>query len=273
MLQVKTESFVLDKIPGYNDEGKITIFTKKFGILSVVASGLYRPGARLSAWTEPPSLVTADLTLPERDSRNGRLLTLTLKKPFPAFRESYFSASWYYFYLFLLLNFLPQGIKSVFIYNLWKELLNSPAFENTRNRNLGFIYFSTRLLKNQGFYPSFKFCVRCNKNWEAEETVYCYLPGQGLICRDCLKELVSQNHYNNYEYSLDFLGLLPLKNKLNLPEGVLRIRPAERGILEISEKSPQLTDFFANIFSRSSINDPSLKKVRNFLLLFLAPLL
>jgi len=239
----------------------------------VVASGLYRPGARLMAWTEPASLVTADLTLPEEALPSGRLLTLSPQKIFLTIRKSYVSASWYYFYLFMLANFLPHGIKSVFIYNLWEELLDSPTFENSRNRTLGFIYFATKLLKNQGFYPSFKFCIHCNKSWEAGETAYCYLPEQGLICRDCLRKNLSRLRYDNYSYSLDFLNLLPLKNKINLPEGVLRVRPAEREILEVAEKSPHLSDFFANIFSRSSINDSSLKKVRNFLLIFLAPLL
>lgn len=273
MLQVKTESFILDKVLGYNDDGKITLFTRKLGVLDVVASGLCRPGSRLSAWTEPPSLVIADLTLPEENAYHGRLLTLSSKKNFPVFWQSYVNASWYYFYFFLLSSFLPRGIKSDSIYDLWKELLNSTTFDNARSRNFGFIYFTIQLLKNQGFYPSFKFCVHCGKSWEVQETAYCYLPEQGLTCRDCLRKSLPRIRQDGYNYSLDFLEFLPLKNRISLPRGVLRIKSEERQILELTEKSSKITAFFANINSCSKINDSSLKKVRNFLLIFLAPLL
>lgn len=275
MLQVKTAGFILDKAPGYGDEGKITIFTKDFGILHVVASGLYRPGARLSAWTEPPNQVMADLSIPEGSFRNGRLLTLSPRNIYSDLRRSYKNTSWYFFYLFLLMHFLPQGIKSPFLYDLWQELINSQTFRDQKHRNLGFIYFSTKFLKNQGFYPSFKFCLHCRKNWETDETAYFFLHEQGLVCHNCLKENSGdyQNNHENYSLSLDFLNLLPLKNKIFLLAEVLRVRSAERIILEIAEKSGSLEDFFAKIFSRSKINDLSIKKARNFLLIFLAPLL
>lgn len=275
MFQVKTEGFVVDKIPGYGDEGKLTLFTKKFGILSVIASGLYRPGARLSAWTEPSNLVMADLSIPEEYFPNGRLLTLSPRIINSRIRRNYKSISWYYFFLFLLKHFLPQGIKSPYLYELWKELLSSESFDNSKRRNLGFVYFTTKLLKNQGFYPSFRFCLHCRKNWEESETAYFYMHDQGLLCQNCLKELSSdfQNNYSNFALSLEFLNMLPLKTRMILPEGILRIRPAERKILEIAEKSASLSEFFAKIFSRSKINNLTLKKARNFLLIFLAPLL
>jgi len=275
MLQVKTEAFILDKVPGYQDEGKISIFSQDFGIMRVIASGLYRPGARLAAWTEPPSWVMADIIIPEGASHTGRLLTLSPKAVFAHLAKAYENLSWYYFYLFLLKNFLPEGIKAPYIYNLWKELLSSESFSDSAKRDLGFVFFTTKLLKNQGFYPSFRYCINCERFWEDEETAYFTFSEQGLICGKCLKENIKRfsSPNNNNSYSLEFLGLLPLKKPLEMPKGVLRISPAERKILQICEKYEQLNHVYTNINSSHMMNDLSIKKARNFMLLFLAPLL
>ena len=51
MLQIKTATFVLDKDPGYNDEGHIWLFTEKLGIIRATASGVCKRGSRLAGWT------------------------------------------------------------------------------------------------------------------------------------------------------------------------------------------------------------------------------
>lgn len=274
MLQVKTRGFILDKVAGYGDEGKISIFTSKFGILRVVASGLYRSGAKLAGWSEPPSLVMADFVLPE-DSINGRLFTLSPIKLFPKLRAKHSNVSWYYFYLFLLNNFLPAGIKSPFLFKLWEETLKSITSDGFKGRNLGLVYFVTRMLRNQGVYPGFKHCISCEKRWEKEETAYFTFDEQGLVCSQCLKK-----YQNNYpqddrfrDYSLEYIRLLPFKKTLVFPQGFLRILAPERKILEICEKSESFDQAFANINSYHMINDLCVKKARNFMLLFLAPLL
>jgi len=276
MLQVKTPALVLDKQPGYNDEGNISLFTRDFGILRVTASGVYRSGASLSAWTEPPTSVTADISLQEKSFGYGRLFTLTLKNYFPHIRSSYQNTSWYYFYCFLLKNFLPQGIKSEGVYQLFKKNLEfKQSWESDEERDLNFIYFLVKLLRIEGICSGFSFCLKCEKQFKKDETSYFALNEQGLLCDDCSKKVALHNRSEFFpnQFSLDFLKLLPREKNLKLPEGLLRIKPEERTVLETCEESGDLKAAYANIFSRRKINDQTLAKARNFLLIFLAPLL
>jgi len=271
MLQVKTPALVLEKEPGWNDEGDILLFTRNFGLVRAVASGIYRPGASLSSWTEPPTRVVADIALRERSPGYGRLFTLTLKDYYPHIRASYQNSSWYYFYCFLLRNFLPVGVKSPQIYKLLKEVLDHrESWEADTKRDFNFTYFLVRFLCNQGVCSRFSFCAACDEQFEADETAYYSLNEQGLLCETCAKLIDPQCFLG---ISLSFLSLLPENKKIKLPEGLLRIRPEERKILETCEKTERFATAYTNVFSRSSINDQTIAKVRNFLLIFLAPLL
>jgi len=262
---------VLEKEPGWNDEGEITLFTKNFGLLKVVASGIYRPGASLASWTEPPTQVTADIALREKSPGYGRLFTLTLKDYFPRIRTTYQNTSWYYFYCFLLHNFLPVGVKSPAVYDLLKEVLgHQDSWEDGTKRDFNFTYYLVHLLDAQGVCSRFSYCAACDEQFEKNETVYFSLNEQGLLCKNCSRKIGSQTPIG---ISLSFLNLLPANKRLKLPTGLLRIGPEERNILETCENTESLTAAYTNVFSRSSINDQTLAKVRNFLLIFLAPLL
>lgn len=273
MLQVKTSAIVLDKQPGYNDEGNVTVFTRSFGILRLTASGVYRSGASLAAWTEPPASVVADITVQKNSFGYGRLLTLSLKNYFPYIRSSCQKLGWFYFYCFLLQNFLPPGIKSEKTYRLLKDVLEfQDSWENDKKIDLNFTYFLVRLLKIEGICSGFRHCVACEKILGEEETTYYSLSEQGLLCENCSRGAVSTKRQPN-NLSLDFLKLLPQERTLKLPEGLLRIKPEEKIVLETCEKSKQIAQAYTNIFSRPKINDQTLAKARNFLLIFLAPLL
>ena len=87
------------------------------------------------------------------------------------------------------------------------------------------------------------------------------------------KQSIATPEFSPNEISLDFLKLLPQEKNLRLPEGLLRIKPEEKIVLEICEKSENFKEAYTNIFSRPKMNDQTLAKVRNFLLIFLAPLL
>jgi|GEM_PF-1976098 len=299
MLQVKTPALVLGKESGYNDEGYITLFTKHFGILRVTAAGVYKAGASLAAWTEPPASVIAEIAIQEKSPGYGRLFTLTLRDYFPHTRSSYRSLGWFYFYCHLLKNFLPYGIKSEKAYTLFKEVLKSyELWENDGKRDFNFIYFLVRLLGIEGICSDFSCCLQCEKQFEKEEMAYFTLSEQGLLCESCSKKTIrsktrmlssfTQNQWisrysvaeqsrmslpSQTNISLDFLKLLPQEKTLKLPDGLLRIKPKERTALEVCGKSGKIRKAYTNIFSDSKMNDQTLAKVRNFLLIFLAPLL
>ena len=280
MLQVKTTALVLDKESGYNDEGKIFLFTRRFGLLKVVASGVYKPGASLSAWTEPPVRVTAEITLREESFEFGRLLTLSPRNFFYHIRSSYGNMSWCYFYTTVLSNFLPFGVKSEKMFRLLGEVLDyQPSWESAEKRDLNFAYFLIKFLETEGICSGFGHCIVCGKDFGQNETAYFASGEQGLLCESCSREIARQKaqalgqNFLSDNTSLSFLTALPQGKNLRLPGGLLRIKPEERAVLAACEKGGDLKTVYANIFSRPKINDQVLAKARNFLLIFLAPLL
>jgi len=271
MLQVKTPALVLEKEPGWNDEGEITLFTRDFGLVKVTATGIYRPGASLASWSEPPTRVVADIALREKAPGFGRLFTLTLKDYLPHVRLNYQNTSWYFFYCFILRCFLPVGVASPQAYKLTKEALGyRDSWETGAKRDFNFSYFLVRLLLTQGLCSRFSYCTACDEQFGNNETAYFSLNEQGLLCENCVKLINPQCPIG---ISLNYLSLLPTNKNIRLPAGLLRVRPEERAILETCETTDTFAAAYANVFSRSSINDQTLAKVRNFLLIFLAPLL
>lgn len=274
MFQVKTPALVLDKQAGYNDEGKITLLTRDYGILRLTASGVFRQGASLAIWTEPPASLVADISLQEKSPGYGRLFTLSPKNFFAYLRADHQNLSWFYFYCFLLLNFIPQGSRSAKAFDLLKEILEfQKSWESDEGRDLNFVYFLVKLLKTEGICSGFNYCLSCEEQFAEDETVYFTLGKEGLLCEKCSKRIaLSNNGYSN-GFSLDFLSFVPIEKRLALPAGILRVRPEERTVLAVCEKSEYFKGAYTNIFSRPKINDQTLAKVRNFLLIFLAPLL
>lgn len=273
MFQVKTPALVLEKLPGYNDEGKITMLTRDFGILRLTASGVLRQGASLAAWTEPPASLVADISLQENSPGYGRLFTLSQENFYSHIRSDFNNLSWFYFYCFLVMNFNPGGSRTAKTYDLFKEVLElEESWKEPAKRDLNFIYFLVKLLKTEGICAGFNFCLACEEGFDGED-VYYSSSIEGILCEKCSRKSVIENEYNNQQYSFDFLKFIPIDKELALPSGLLRIRQEERSVLAICEESKQFPDAYTNIFSRHKINDQTLAKVRNFLLIFLAPLL
>lgn len=276
MFQVKTPLLVIDKQPSYGDEGNITALTKDLGIIQLVASGVYRPGASLAAVTEPPVSVVADISFQENNFTFGRLLTLSLNNYFSHIQKSYVNLSWFYFYCFLLKHFLPYGVKSEKSYNVLNNSLSFiQSWKKEEKIDFNVVYFVTRILKINGLVAGFDDCVLCDERFKGDETVYFHLNEQGLLCKNCAKKS-SSHEYQGLEsgyLSSEYLKLTPLRKNLMLPSGLLRIQPEEREVLSLCSNTAEIEIAYANIFSHSNINGQNILRARNFLLIFLASLL
>ena len=276
MFQVKTPLLVIDKQPSYGDEGNNTAITKDLGIIQLVASGVYRPGASLAAITEPPVSVLADISFQDNNFTFGRLFTLSLNNYFLHIQKSYVNLSWFYFYCFLLKHFLPYGIKSEKSYNLLKGSLSFVQSWNKEEKiNFNVVYFITRLLKINGLVAGFDDCVLCEDRFKRDEVVYFHLNEQGLLCKSCAKKssFLGYRGLESGYLSIDYLKLTPLKRNITLPSGLLRIQPEEREVLSLCSNTAEIEIVYTNIFSHSNINGQNILRARNFLLIFLASLL
>jgi len=268
--QVKTEAFVLNKEPGWKDEGYLLLFSKNYGLIRVTAGGVLKQTAKLSALTEPPVLAECNLT-----GTNGkmpsRLTTLSVKSFYENIRESYDNYSWYAFSVFMLRNFLYHQTPNTRMYSVWKEFLSSSKdWSKGKYRDTAFIYFLLRLIEEEGVCPLWNICSSCQKDWMDEEDSVFFSGEESLLCKDCAKLLQNEN---TQELSLDFLSVLPEKDHFTVPKGFLRITSNMRKVLQTIQKEGTLEQTFTNIFSKDKIDSQTIGKTRNFLLIFSAYLI
>ena len=276
MLQVKTESFVLEKEHGYNDEGQILLFSREFGLTRAIASGICKSNSRLAAWTEPPALITADLSIQEDSQWGRRLLTLSPKNYFPQVKAGYENLRWFWGYVGILNYFLPKNTPLPKLYPIWGKILSRNGWwENANARNLNFAFFITQLLKHEGLLPDWRYCSSCEKSWLEKESGFFVVGKEGLLCRKCSSQISISELQSNLTRNVipDFLNIFSPEKELVLPKNILRVPLEERKILEKCKDSDNLDKILESIFSHSKINDQVLCRVRNFLLIFLNSIL
>ena len=273
MFEIKTLAFVLEKKTGYKNEGHLLLLTEERGLVWVTAEGVLKSGAKLTGWTDPPVLISANLLFLREKTFFGKILNLSQISHFSEVRTSYSNLSWYFFYVFLIKNFLIEGISDAFYFKLLKECLSQETAENSwlkaESRDLNFIYFFTKVLQKEGICPDWQNCASCGVEFSAVEAYFLPSFEQGLICGKCLKQTASNHFYFQQNVSLQFLKILPEKNQFSFPRGAIRVRKEERELLVLMEKNDDLNQIFANSNSSLKINNQTKAKVRNFLLLFL----
>jgi len=265
--QVKTKAYILDKEPGWGNEGYIYLFSQDFGYIRVIASGLYKTGSRLASITEPP--IEAQCNLIGGDNKVFRLTTLSPTNHLENVKNNYQNLSWYFLLVYILKHFLNFNTKNDRLFNLWNEVITSKnSWLNETNTDLSFIYFILRMLEEEGFCPLWNSCTNCQKLWEKDENAY-YLPSEGgLLCKECIKPINNQD-----PILLNFLEVLPKKYKFQVPKGFLRITPDMLKLLKNTQKETELDKIFTNQFYKSRISSRTISRTRNFLLIFTSYLL
>lgn len=270
MFELKTPAFVLEKKTGYKNEGHLLLLTEERGLVWVTAEGVLKSGGKLTGWTDPPVLISANLLFSREKTFFGKILNLSQISHFSQLRTSYENLSWYFFYVFLIKNFLIEGISDAFYFKLLRECLSSESsWGKEELRDLNFIYFFTKVLQKEGICPDWQNCANCGAKFLEAEAYFLPSFEQGLVCTKCLKQTASNHFYFEKNVSLQFLKILPEKNQFSFPRGAIRVKKEERELLDFMEKNDDLVKIFANSNSSLKINNQTKAKVRNFLLLFL----
>lgn len=274
MTEKKVEAFVLEKKLGWNNEAHLLLLSREKGLFYATAEGVLKSGAKLSAWTEPPTLILANLIFREEKKGFGKIINLSPIEYFENVKQSYENLSWYFFCVFLIKNFLIEKTPDQFYFLLFKELLlKSPAFESPENRDFGFIYFLTKILKKEGLMPNWENCSICQTEFQKEDVYFLPFAEEGFFCQKCLLSQKTIPKKNFFKYKLNFLKMLPPENRFDSPEGVMRIGQPERELLVFSSNCSEISSVFSDFNSSFKINNQVHKKVRNLLLLFLETVL
>lgn len=271
MRQIKSRAFILEKDAQSRDEGRLLILSEDFGLVWLTATGLFKPGAKLAAMTDPPILVSAELLLAE-DERNGRLRTVSVENRLDYIRQAYRNRLWFSFCSYLLRNFVGEGDSKKY-FSLFEEVfLSEDNWRESPQSNLAVVYFILKLLRGEGLMPDLKNCLACEKNFSDREKSFYSLGESGLLCADCFRQTRADADFQR-SISFDYLEFTPLTESIPRPERDFGVPAEVRNLLIEIERSSDLRACYTKIFLGSKINGQLILQSRNFLLYLLVSLI
>lgn len=193
---LKSEGIVLKAIR-YRDTSKIlTIFTKEYGKISVMASGAYSSKSKLISTTQPFSYSEYYLN----KSRSFLYLNQAdLINSFYSIRERMERVIYGYYMLELVEKSLPEELENKKIF-----LLLEKGLKVLSQLNLDYLKFITayelKFISFLGYKPSLDRCTSCN-NTKFNSIRFSINQG-GIICSDCFYTDPLASYLNNETYRI-----------------------------------------------------------------------
>ncbi len=209
---VKTEAIILDSAE-YSETSKLVrVFSPARGKLSVLAKGARRKGSRVGAGLEPFTHVNLTLYLKEAADL-GTLKECEVIESFAYLREDLIKLALASLYIEAIRITLAPGARNYSLFKLTLAYLH--ALRKCRDSTGMTVHFLLKLLKDLGFQPALKGCVRCGAT---ERIRYFHLRRGGVVCAACAGETAELVALNPGEYRV-------LKKSVETPvKSVVRIR-------------------------------------------------
>ncbi len=184
MMIVTTDAIVL-KAMKYGETSKIvTLYTRDFGRLSVLAKGARARNKRFGSSLEPLSCVSA--VFYKKEHRDLHLLTqCTVRTPLRRIPEDLEKLAAAMALVELVLGVAHQEEKNEEMFAL---LCSTLAAIDIATKNVGnaLYFFEVRLFDILGFKPNFHACLRCSRPLEEISTgVSIEILHGGVICDGC----------------------------------------------------------------------------------------
>ncbi len=178
---LKSKAIVLKEIR-YKDTSKIlTIYTKEYGKISVMASGAYRAKSQLIATTQVFSYSEYHLN----KGKGGGILYLNqadLINSFYTIREKMERVTYGYYMLELVEKSLPEEQENKTIFLLLEKGLR--VLSRLNENFLQFIIaYELKFVSFLGYKPNIERCVSCN-NSKSDNIKFSISQG-GIICSNC----------------------------------------------------------------------------------------
>ena len=183
---VKTEGVCLRRSDYSETSAIITFFTRDWGKLRVIAKGIRRKKTRLEGAVD--LLSTYEILFLPRFGIGAGLATLTectLLKRFGGEAvglDRFYSAS----FAAELVNLLTQELEGQpQVYQLFIEALGMIEAEPDPVKWV--LAFSTRVLRELGFFPQMESCLACSSKFVSAEVITLSQVDGGFLCHSCRK--------------------------------------------------------------------------------------
>jgi len=218
---VKTEGIVL-KGWDFKETSKIvTLYTKDFGKIQLLAKGLRRPGSRFGASLEPFTNCSVVFYKSERKE----LYTISegsIRSSFPQLRRNLRKLGYASLAVELVEKLTPWESSSRRLYYLLLNFLQQIEKSKEGSLKLLFCSMGLKLATLLGFDPELRTCLLCKQSFKSSLSFFFSISKGGIICENCFPKVG---------------GGIPLtKTKLALLQFLRRIAFSKIGQLQVSQK-------------------------------------
>jgi len=189
----KTEGIVLKSIKLNESDKIVTIFSKNYGKIRVIAKGIRKTRSQFGSSLE-------NLTQMRIIYYKGRNLdianqTVIIRSFFTRCKnlKRYGLAIQCAEFIDKL---LPDGDINSSVYDLFRDTII--LLEDDENPNLLAESFKWKLFTILGYQPNLDYCVKCHERIKRRKSYFFDITGGGLICQDCSKNIEQGIKINDY---------------------------------------------------------------------------
>lgn len=209
----QTTAIVLKKIPFYEADNLIAVYSKDFGKIELVARGSQKITSKLSAHLEPINLIFLEFIY----GQNFKVATnAQITDNFQSIKNDFHKTKLIlevFDYINKFVSYQEQDLNFwQFLLNFLNEVKRASDFNEQKSKVFK-IYFLINFLKFLGFLPDFNQCSRCSK--ENFKRFY-LISRHGLVCENCFREMRDNFEFLENEF-LDIKELIFLK-KISVPK-------------------------------------------------------
>ena len=178
---IKSEAIILDTIRWKETSKIVTMFSREWGIIKVIARGVYRNKSAFAGKLE--SLNRVEIIINSRASRSLQILTeADVIDSFNDIRLDLDRLPYALAILELIRQTIRESHPDTVFYEFTVTLLQAINFAN--NPAIVFIYFMLKLISFLGFKPNFDQCQVC-ENPPSSEYAFFSMENGTIYCQDC----------------------------------------------------------------------------------------
>ncbi|MBU2595356.1 DNA repair protein RecO [Patescibacteria group bacterium] len=183
MRNYKTKAIIIKQFEVGEADRIISVFSRDFGLITLKARGVRKILAKLKGHLE--LLSCTQLEIHKSRSSLDTIIGAEAINPFKKIRQNLRSTSRLYLVLEFLNKILPEGESHPKIFDRLLYLLKSlDKNKNKERRIIVITYFCLQVLRELGYYPHFRECIKCQKDLKRGSNFFDFY-GAGTVCRDC----------------------------------------------------------------------------------------
>tara|TARA_Y100000817_G_scaffold259652_1_gene213641 strand:+ start:611 stop:1381 length:771 start_codon:yes stop_codon:yes gene_type:complete len=195
-----TEGLILNHRDFGETDLLVTLFTKSFGKVPVVARRAKMPNSKFSSGVQLLNKVKVSIG---RGRNLDHLNECEIIDSFQIIKSNLTLLSKGLFSSELVVNFIQDRTPNIQIFNALEQNLNN--LETQKNIDQSMIWFQLQLINVSGVFPEFMVCINCNENLKRKDHVF-YSEIGGINCDNCINVNADLNHgVTILEDSLGFL--------------------------------------------------------------------